>query len=92
MSGGSLNYLGTAELTQNEQNVAEAAEKLESLGHKNAALRTRHVLYLFEQIHGLQEELKEVWRTLDRYGSGDDAAEEVAKDVAAWEVGRYGCA
>lgn len=93
MSGGSLNYLHRQTLgldsVASTWALESAVEQLEAAHPgSRAAIDARLILEAIQGLNRGLERLTEVFHELDRAGSGDSTAEDVAAAVAAYQIGQ----
>lgn len=92
MSGGSFDYLYTAEITSRLYDIEGMATALDELGEFEAARRTRVCLDYLKAATVVQEELSAVWRAVEWFHSADISQESALKIIAEWKAkaGRAG--
>lgn len=85
MSGGSFDYLFSADITgYREGDIARMADTLAERGHHAAAERTRQVLHHLRMAKAIQEELSTVWHAVEWWQSGDYGADSADEAVQKW--------
>ena len=89
MSGGSFNYLCYAEdLSDRVGSIEDMARHLEEyLGAEDAAVATRGVVAKLKQANDSADVLREVWKAVEWWQSGDWAKDQAAEALAEWRCG-----
>lgn len=84
MSGGAYDYLclkETGGVIDNIDEVARMAVRLKELGHDDLAFKTQKIIDAAEELEKQIDELRNVWKAVEWYDSGDWGIEAIHREA-----------